>query len=239
VDTLLTPIFGPDLLERGDGYLQMAAAGMAMLANHPVFTEFYDRYQVRVRFYGDHRKYLGPTPYAYLSDLFDEITQKTSHHTKHRLLFGAFAHDATETIAELSVRHFVEHGCPPHKRTLVEMYYGEYIPPVNFYIGFDRFTAFDMPLVSTGNEDLYFMVAPSPYLTAVQLRDILFDHLYSRHGTDEPDYDDLSPEDWKQIREFYQANIGKTIGVGSKHERFGYWYPLPQTQLTSHFPGRE
>lgn len=239
VDTLMTPIFGPDILARGDGYMKMASPGMAMLATHPIFTEFYEKYEVRVRFYGDYRKYLGPTPYAYLSDLFDEITQKTLHHTRHRLLYGVFAHDATETIAEISVRHFVEHGCPPDKSTLIEKYYGEYISPVDFYIGFDRFTAFDMPLVSTGSEDLYFMVAPSSYLTAAQLRNILFDHLYTRSEVDEPEYEDLSAEDWKEIRDFYQANVSKTIGIGAKHERFGYWYPLPQTQLTSHFPGKE
>ncbi len=238
VDTLLTPIFGPDILERGDGYMQMAAPGMAMLATHPIFTEFYQKHQVRVRFYGDHRKYLGPTPYAYLSDVFDEIAQKTLHHTRHRLFYGVFAHDAAETLGELAIRHHAQHGSPPDKKALVEMYYGEYVEPVSLFIGFDRFTAFDMPLISTGSEDLYFMVAPSSYLTADQLRDILYDHLFTRPGDEEPDYHDLSEQDWQEIRDFYRANTGQTLGIGSKHTRFGYWYPLPQVQLTAHFPDR-
>jgi tuberculosinol/isotuberculosinol synthase len=82
-----------------------------------------------------------------------------------------------------------------------------------------------MPLIATGNEDLYFTVSPSPYFTQKQLRDILYDHIYLRH-TDEP-------EDWFVMKEFYQTNIGRTMGVGAEHK--GIWYPLPQVELPTAF----
>ena len=42
-------------------------------------------------------------------------------------------------IGEIAVRYFQENHHLPNKRTLVERYYGEYIPPVSLFIGFDQF----------------------------------------------------------------------------------------------------
>jgi tuberculosinol/isotuberculosinol synthase len=231
LDTLLTPVFGLDLMERGEGYMQMAAEGLARLATHPDFLDFYQAYGVRVRFYGDYRKFFGPTTYACLSDLFDEATAQTSAHNRHRLFFGLFAHDATESTAKMAIRYYVEHGHVPDKRSLVKLYYGEYVGPVDLFIGFDKFSAFDMPLVTMGTEDLYFTVSPSPYLTERQLRDILHDHLYARRG--EPNYSAMDAEDRTQMKDFYRANLERTLGVGTKHR--GVWYPLPQVKLPAGF----
>lgn len=230
IDTLLTPIFGPDLLQRGEQYVSMAAEGMARLGSHRDFLEFYRDYDVRVGFYGDHRKFLGPTPYGYLSDIFDETNRMTLSHSGHRLFFGVFAHDATETLAELSVTYFRENDQVPDKRTLIKLYYGDEIASVDLFIGFDKFSAFDMPLVSTGNEDLYFTIAPSLYLTERQLRVILYDHLYVRPDP-KTNYAGLTAEDWAMMRKFYQANVGNTQGVGARVNERGFWYPLPQVKL--------
>lgn len=232
VDTLLTPIFGPDLLERGESYAKMAIEGLALLATHDDFVGFYDAYQVRVRFYGDYRRFFESTLYAYLPDLFDAAAAQTSTYDRHRLFFGVCAHDATDSIARLAVQYHSEHGCIPDKRTLVEMYYGEYVEPVDFFVGFDKFCVFDMPLVGTGNEDLYFTIRPSPYLSERQLRHILYDHLYSRRGGD-PDYSIMSSDDWSLMKDFYRGNIDRTMGVGIRRGQI--WYPLPQVELPPDF----
>jgi tuberculosinol/isotuberculosinol synthase len=232
--TLLTPVFGPDLLERGEEYMSMAAQGLAHLATHPDFLNFYEAYAVRVRFYGDYRKFFGPTSYAYLLDLFDQVTQRTMQHDRYRLFLGVCAQDATETIAELAVRYHATYGCVPNKQVLIELYYGEFVEPVDLFIGFDKFCAFDMPLIATGNEDLYFMVSPSPYLTEGQLRDILYDHLYTRRG-EEPDYFGMADGDWALLQGFYQLNLGKTMGVGARQTNAGIWCPLPQVELPDSF----
>lgn len=230
LDTLMTPVFGPDLLGRGEAYMRMAMPGLARLATHFDFVNFYQEYKVRVRFYGDYRRFFEGTPYAYLSDLFDQVTAQTMDHDRYRLFFGVCAHDAAETIAEMAIRYHAEHGRVPDKRTLVSLYYGEHVAPVDLFIGFDRFSAFDMPLVATGNEDLYFTVNPSPYLSERQLRDILYDHLYARNG-DGPDYSVMGSEAWALMREFYRANQDRTQGVGFKPKHGGGWYPLPQVDL--------
>ncbi len=227
IETLLTPIFGPDLLERGEEYAQMAIGGIEMLATHPDFLAFYRAYGVHVEFYGDYREHLEDTPYAYILDVFDEVTQKTANNTQHTLLFGVFAHNAAETTARLGVTYYQKHGTLPDHRALVEMYYGQYVAPLSLFIGFDKFSMFDVPLIKTGHEDLYFTVSPSLYLTERQLRMILFDHLYTRR-LDETDYADLTDEDIQVIRRFYALNREKTQGIGGRYPRGEFWYPLPQ-----------
>lgn len=226
LDTVLSPLFGPDLLERGPDYVRMTSEGLAWPAVHPLFLDFYKAHQVRVRFYGDYRRAFGPaTPYGFLPELYDEVTASTLNHHQHRLFYGLFANDATEAVAQLAVQYYNRHGRTPDRRTLVELYYGEYVEPVAIFIGFDKFSAFDMPLIATGEEDLYFTISPSPYFTQRQLRDILFDHLYARRRPE--------PQNWTPLKAFYQANIGRTLGVGAEHE--GIWHPLPQVNLPDDF----
>ncbi|MGC9395596.1 MAG: hypothetical protein ACP5J4_12145 [Anaerolineae bacterium] len=229
VDTLLTPVFGPDILARGEGYDELIRDGLSWFARGQDFLDFYDAYDVRVRVYGDYRRYLEPTPYAEVIDDCEAIEQRTASHARYRLFFGICAHDAAETVAEIGVRFHQMHGRLPDKREIVEAYYGEYVAPVDFFIGFDKFAAFDMPLVATGNEDLYFTVAPSPYLNAQQLRNILYDHLYARLR-EESSYTELTEADWAVMHHFYQANAGNTSGIGACHTG-KIWYPLPQVKL--------
>ena len=226
VDTLLMPILSPHLFQaRGDGYTRMTIEALTLLTDHPKFLDFYEAQAVRVRFYGDYGQYFAGTPYAYLLDHFDSVTQNTLAHKGHRLFWGVCAHDGVETTAALAIRYYKERGHEPDKRALVEMYYGEYIPPVDFFITALKPRAFDMPLVTNGREDLYFTVTPSPYLTEVQLRDILFDHLYAR-PKEETNYQGMEPEDWLSLRQFYEANQNKTLGVGARHKQWGIWYPV-------------
>ncbi len=227
VDTLLTPIFGPDLLERGEEYAQLVLPGLLWCAQNQDILEFYDDYDVQVRVYGDARRYLKNTPYAGVLEAYDELARRTAAHHSHRLFFGVCAHDASETVAEIGVRFYQEHGRLPTRREIVEVYYGEYVEPASFFIGFDRPVAFDFPLLDTGNVDLYFTVSPSPYLDVRGLREILYDHLYTRR-VDESGYGTLPSQEWAWMRAFYQANKGRTIGVGM--QRGGIWYPLPQVQ---------
>ena len=225
IDTLITPVIGPEILATRDEYMKkIGGEGLARIVTHPTFLSFYDEYCVRVRFYGDYRKYLLDTQYEYLSDLFDSIATTTSQNDQFRLFFGAFADNlnATSTVAELSAKYFKEHGKAPGRKTIVEMYYGEYIDKANIFIGFDRLAAFDYPLINWGEEDLYFTVSPSLYLDKPQLRNILYDHLYTRRMP-EHEYERLTPEEFDGIQKYYRSNVNNIIGIGELHN--GFWVP--------------
>ncbi|HEY9153030.1 MAG TPA: hypothetical protein VIN60_09120 [Anaerolineales bacterium] len=223
IDTLVTPAFGPDLLLRSDEYVQrVGAEGLARLANYSAFLDFYDDYDIRVHFYGDHRRFLRGTKLDYLSDLFDSATERMRSHKRYRLFFGIFGNDATQAVAEFSAKYFQQQSRVPNKRELIEMYYGEYVEPVNLFIGFDRLSAFDMPLIATGEEDLYFTISPSPYMNQEQLRRILYDHLYTRRAS-EPDYTKFSAQELHDLRNLYTKYLGYTVGTGDLIH--GIWVP--------------
>ena len=234
LDTVIAPVFGSEILTRGEEYMEQIGCGMALLAEHPYFLSFYDRYDVRVHFYGDYRKSLAGTRYAYLIELFDEISQKTADNKSYRLFYGVFGTDATETIAELSVQYHQNTGGIPTRQELIELYYGEYIEKANIFIGFEKFNVFDYPMLSWGEESLYFTVAPSLYMNERQLRNILYDYMYLRPIQD-PNYFTMPTEDFEAMRLFYEVNRETTLGIGEMHG--GIWYPvtknLVENKLTS------
>ncbi len=227
LDTLLTPALDSKHILRSGGYMEkLGVEIMTRLATHPDYLAFYEDYKVHVRFYGNYRKHLAGTPYAYLNDMFDQVSEHTAHNKHHRLFYGLFADNATETIAELSVHHFQKTGQIPTNDQLVEMYYGEYVGPANLFIGFSKLKVYDYPLLASGDENLYFTIAPSFYLNDYQLRAILYDHLYARN-VEEIDYAKMSRQDFLSMRNFYHANRENTLGVGEV--RGGIWYPIAHT----------
>ncbi|MBI5839302.1 MAG: diterpene synthase [Chloroflexi bacterium] len=221
LDTVVAPIFGGEILTRGNEYMEHIGAGMSLLAEHPNFLDFYENCDVRVHFYGDYRKKLAETPYAYLIDLFDNVSHKTAKNNSHRLFYGVFGDDATETIAELSVTHHQNTGCIPSRRELIGLYYGEYIDKADIFIGFEKFNVFDYPMLGWGEESLYFTAVPSLYMNKRQLRGILYDYLYLRQ-VKEPDYFTMPAEDFEAMRHFYETNRETTFGVGET--RGGIWF---------------
>lgn len=222
LDTVIAPIFGGEILSRGTEYMEQIGAGMKLLAEHPYFLSFYEKYDVRIHFYGNYRKELSGTQYAYLSELFDAVSQKTAKNKSHRLFYGVFGSDATETIAELSVQYHQNKGRIPTRRELIEFYYGEYIEKADIFIGFEKFNVFDYPMLEWGEESLYFTAAPSLYMSARLLKHILYDYMYLRPVQD-PDYFTMPKDAFEAMRLFYEVNRETAFGVGEM--RGGIWYP--------------
>ncbi|MBI2331449.1 MAG: hypothetical protein HYU84_04675 [Chloroflexi bacterium] len=216
IHTLLTPVIGPEILATRNTYMQkIGGEGLARFVTHPDFVSFYEEYGVRVHFYGDYARKLKDTPYEYLIELFDDIGESTRKNKDFRIFYGAFADDLTssEVVAEMAVKYHAEHGVIPDHRKLIEMYYGDTIEKAHIFIGFDRFAAFDYPLLRSGEEDLYFTLFPSLYMDQPQFREILYDHVFTRR-TREPDFSAMSESAIKKVQAYYQKNKEKTLGVG-------------------------
>jgi tuberculosinol/isotuberculosinol synthase len=227
LDTILAPVVRSESLTRGSEYVQTVIVdALAEFALNPEYLAFYQQHQVRVHFYGDYRKLFPGTPFAYLTELFDNITKQTQENTSCKLFYGIFASDASETIAELSVKHFQKTGNIPSRKELVEQYYGEPVDPVTLYINFDKSRVFDYPLLNLGDEDLYFTFAPTPYMDEEQLRSILYDHIYLR-PVQEIDYSKMLEQDFQYMNDFYRTNRHTVSGIGEVHG--GIWYPKSET----------
>ena len=223
VGTILAPVFGRELMTRGDEYTKRVGIdGLVRTATDRNYRDFFERYNVKVGFYGDYREVLTGTPYEYALPSVYEVMEATKNNTRFRLFFGVFADEAIETVARLSVEHYTAHNTVPDKETLIRKYYGEDVPPMSMFIGFDKFSVFDIPLLTTGNEDLYFSLSPSPYMTEGQLRAILYDHIHTRR-IPEPDYTKLPEEELNWLREYYRNNKDYALGVGKL--QFNIWFP--------------
>jgi hypothetical protein len=220
IETVVAPVFGTDILERGEEYMLAIGEHLKLFGDHPEFISFYKDYDIRVRFYGDYRKEFERC-YPQITQSFDQVTERTRRYEKHRLFYGVFANDATQSIAELSVQFYKTHNKPPNSAELIQLYYGEQIEKVDLFIGFERFTVFDYPLLNTGEESLYFTVAPSLYMTETLLRKILFDHMYLR-PLPEPDYGTISQGDLEAMRRAYQEGCDHAFGIGVVED--GIWY---------------
>ena len=221
LDTVIAPVFGGDILKRGNDYMEQIGKGMTMLVEHPAFLSFYNTYEVAIHFYGDYQKQLAGTPYAYISELFDRSQKKTSPKRGHRLFYGVFGTDATEAIAEYSVEFHRNFGRIPSRSELITWYYGDILEKADIFIGFEKFSVFDYPLLSLGDECLYFTAAPSLYMTACQLRTILYDYMFLRPVAD-PDYFDMGTEAFEKMRRYYTSQRETVFGLGEIHG--GIWY---------------
>ncbi|NJC95553.1 MAG: diterpene synthase [Anaerolineae bacterium] len=221
IKTLLVPVFGRELMRRGDEYTKRVGMdGLVRTATDKTYRDFFEKYNVKVRFYGDYHDVLTGTEYEYVLQSIYEVTEATKHNAAFNLFFGVFADEVTETIARLSVEHYLAHGSVPDKSALIRKYYGEELPPVSLFIGFDKFSVFDMPLLASGEEDLYFSVSPSPYMTESQMRAILYDHIYVRRMP-EPDYTKMNKEELGWLRGYYRNNKDFAFGVGKS--KFNLW----------------
>jgi len=225
IQTILTPVLGQELMRRGDEYTRRVGMdGLVRTATDKNYRDFFEEYKVRVRFYGDYHDILKGTEFESVLGSLYEVMDVTKKNTQFNLYFGVFADEPTETISRLSVEHYLAHGAVPDKDTLIRKYYGENLPPVSIFIGFEKFSAFDFPLLSNGNEDLYFSVSPSPYMTERQLRAMLYDHIYTRRMPD-ADYTKLGKSELEWLREYYRSNMDSVLGTGKL--KYGIWFVEP------------
>jgi len=229
VENVVAPVFGGETIKRGDEYMREIGAGMSLLATHPAFVEFYKEYDIRVHFYGDYRKLLSGTSYAYICDEFDEITRETAQNKGRALFYGICADDSAETIAELTVKYYQDNGKTPSRRDLIEAYYGEYVEKADIFIGFEKFTVFDYPMLGSGMENLYYMVAPALYVNQSLLRNVLYDHIYLRPMPD-ADFFNMPEENFDAVKRYYKTNQEVAFGIGEL--RGGVWYATEQTSQT-------
>jgi adenosine tuberculosinyltransferase len=88
---------------------------------------------------------------------------------------------------------------------------------------------FDVPLLSTGQVDLYATLTPSPTLTERQLREILYDHLVTRRAAP-LDYAALSLAAQRHLAEYTERCKGDTLGIGRIDPLTGLWRPLLPTR---------
>jgi adenosine tuberculosinyltransferase len=224
VGVIAAPHFGAELLKRGREYTRMVLGGLLRFGDDPVNREMFDA-GLRLRFYGDYEEIMDTPDFRPMLEACVSLEAATASGDGPLLLIGLFADDPYPKIARLSVEFAEKHGRPPDRRELIEAYYGLPVPDLGLYLGFSQHTLFDVPLLTTGKEDLYATLAPSADLTETQLREILYDHLVTRRAP-EPDYDALPDEALAAMAGYNERHRGDTLGVGRLDPCTGLWHPV-------------
>ena len=224
VRAIVAPHFGAELLRRGQAYTRTVLGGLLRLGDDPVNQEMFAS-GVRIRFYGDHEEVLDTPTYRPMLEACARLSAATASGDGPLLLIGLFADAPYPRLARLSVEFAEKHGRPPGREELIEAYYGLAVPDLSLFLGFSQPALFDVPLITTGDEDLYATLTPSADLTERQLREILYDHLVARR-VPEDDYEALSDEALRALVEYNERYKGVTLGVGSVDPLTGVWNPL-------------
>ena len=236
---ILAPSFGELNLGRGEEYTRHALGGLLRIGTDEVYQELFRR-GVRVRFYGDYRRALAGPEYRPMVEACEEIMAATAEGEGPLILFGLFADGPCQFISSLAVEFFQRNGEVPDREALIEAYYGVPVPDLSFFVGFEQPQLFDVPLVATGWEDLYFTLNPTPEVGQNQLREILYDHLVTRRVS-EVRYEGLPEEAKARIAD--ESRRALTVGIGRVDPLTGLWRPvLPEVESSAkrfgtHSPG--
>jgi hypothetical protein len=94
------------------------------------------------------------------------------------LLVGLFADRPLNDIVSLA-------GVCHDGQELIEEYYGLALPPVDLIVGSGQPAIWDIPLLDFNRASLYFLKAPTFFMTKETLRHILYDHLFERIPDDD------------------------------------------------------
>ncbi|MCA9988217.1 MAG: hypothetical protein KDE09_19890 [Anaerolineales bacterium] len=227
LDTVIMPVISRRVLEnRDDAYRAVALPALQFLLTDQKFLNFYEDYQVDAFIYGEFEGELSAATAQQLRAQYRRFQEEQPTGRKRRIFWGICATDTATTLIQQTVAHLKEYNQPPSRADLVRGYYGADVASLDIHIGSGKPQVFDVPLLMSGRESLYFMTAPSPYFSAPQLRTILFDHIYGRAPLNR--YDRISPHANSELGAFYRYNAEHTLGVGHFHQPWGVWHPEDQ-----------
>jgi hypothetical protein len=224
VSVIVAPHFGRELLQRGTSYTRTVLGGLLKLGDDPINQEMVGA-GLRIHFYGDYEEILDTPVFRPMLEACASLTAATASGDGPLLLIGLFADAPYPKIARLSVAFAEKHGRAPDRQDLIEAYYGLAVPDLSLFVGFSQPALFDVPLITTGREDLYATLAPSADLTERQLREILYDHLVTRRIADD-NYEMLHDGALAALAAYYERHRGKTVGIGRIDSLTGVWNPL-------------
>ncbi len=228
--TLIIPTFSQSVLNRGKRYRQFTALeALRIIFTSQEWRDFYKDYKVRVRVYG-RPQCLEGTECAEALAWIDKIETDTAQNRAYTLFYGI---GGSPRIGLDAVRAGIEfyrtHHREPEYKEMIELYYGEYVEPADFFIMSSKMSGLGaLPCFITNSDtEVYFL--PVPGVLALQpetFRQILYDLLYVRRGECK-DRDKMTSEERAMWRENYTRYERAVIGLGRRES--GMW--LPQVRL--------
>lgn len=225
IRTVFAPGFAGGQGERNAEYVENLKWAYEVLIGEYA-EQLYNEHNIGVKFRGGWQQLFDRLGANDLSERYAALEARTIAKSDRWLVWFVAEDLIPQSMMPQVTEYVAEHGTLPERTELAEQYYGRPLDSVDIFISNNKFAVNGMcpPLLTLAN--LYFTVSPSFYMDKKQWRRILYDYLFMRRGHYR-DYTKLTPEAVQDMRSFYQANRGVTMGVGRYHQPSQTWRPTP------------
>jgi hypothetical protein len=229
--TILVVGVTPKQSNRDDNYNRNLAQALELLADADA-QELYAHYQMGVLFRGGWQRAFEQLGVTHLLGQCKELERQTAPRRERWLIWVTEDDPLPPELAPLLVETLEKSGRLPDRAALCEAYYGRSLEHADIFIGNNKPAVEGQlpPLMTVG--DLYFTVNMSLYMDHRQWRSILYDHLFARRGHYR-DYTAMDRQTLEELRSFYKAHQGITLGVGTHHAPSQTWRPTIPSSLVS------
>jgi len=220
---LFVPLLSTQIFNRDDKYKNISLQqGLKLLFQSDSWLNFYQRYNIQINTYGDLTYLAAINPG--IMNWINRAKEKTSTCAAHKIFYGFAAPDKLGVeMARMGIHYYKKFQREPSDQEQLELYYGENIPPADFFIMSTKFAGLGAlpPLISGRETQMYFLVAPGTFsLTRETYRLILYDFLYCRILNSNNNYSLKKAEFLKQ---YYLHHKSTVFGIG--HRDHNIWFP--------------
>jgi hypothetical protein len=223
IQTVLVIGATPKQIDRTAEYKKNLAWAFELLVKEDAQI-LYEQYQMGVLFRGGWQRMFERLGTTHLLEHYYELERQTALQRERWLIWVTEDDPIPRSLVPLIIETFETTGQVPDRATLCQAYYGRPLEHADIFISNNKPTVEGQlpPLLTVG--DLYFTVNLCFHLDRPQWRGILYDHLFARRGHYR-DYTAMAPGALEELRAFYKANQGVTLGVGMHHAPSRTWRP--------------
>lgn len=219
---LLFPLFGPSLLIRKNKFQSITIPdAYQKIFQSEEWFQLYKEMGIRVKAYGDISQ-LEKIDILKLNMIkgIQETIEKTANHNKHTLFFGFMSENTPDMgIPQLIINFYKSNNRPPTPGEMIEIYYGEPVPPADFFIFSDKISAQGTlpPFLANRKAKMYYLPVPG-FLAfdALVYRKILYDLLFLQPWESIAEYSDDELDSIETLNRFYQSHKNTIIGTVKK-----------------------
>jgi len=225
LETLFFPLYGPSVPSRARSFRDIVIPSVyRAVFLSPEWLQFFNEKGIRVKVYGDLSELdrVDPQGPVMAKGIRDTI-EKTAMNTSHTLYFGFMAEPtAFSQLPSLIIAFYQQHHRTPTLPEMVQLYYGDPIPPVDFIIFSEKLSIRALPpFVSAQDIKAYYLPVPGFLgLNALNYKKILYDLLYMQPTESVPEYPEDSQGALTDLDRFYGRHTDTVIGLVEKIDPF-------------------
>ncbi|MCB9460354.1 MAG: hypothetical protein H6670_11950 [Anaerolineaceae bacterium] len=212
----------PKISERTPEYRQFVADSLRLMADQEAQL-LYAEASIRVGFKGRWQEILDAYEIPEVYNAFTDAETATAD-GEHNLFWCTQEDPIPAPLTPFVQEYLQTNNRLPNQSELCEAYYGETVTHADMFISNNKpsVTGQVPPLLSVG--DLYFTMSPCLYLNQSDWRRVLYDHVFARRVTYR-DYRKITEDSVNNLKNYYDNNRGKVIGVGAFHPDTQTWRP--------------